>query len=54
MPREEIAHLLTERRLVDLLARLEEARRHHPHDLELLRSVRILRLHLHESLQAAG
>lgn len=52
--REEILHLLERGRLVDLLARLEEARTHHRHDLELLRSVRVLQHHLRESMRATG
>lgn len=46
LPREEIACLLAERRYLDLLARLEEAKEHYPHDLEVIRSVRVLQHHL--------
>ncbi len=42
LPREEIAQLLAEGRLQDLLARLGEARARWPRDLELLRSVRVI------------
>ncbi|MFK7985480.1 MAG: hypothetical protein AB8I08_05575 [Sandaracinaceae bacterium] len=39
----EILHLLRVGQHVDLLARLEEVRTRMPHDMELLKSVRILR-----------
>jgi hypothetical protein len=46
VPREEIACLLAEGRYLDLLMRLGDARVRWPHDLELLRSVRVLEHHL--------
>jgi len=46
LPREEIASLLSEGRLQDLLERLGDARKRWPKDLELLRSVRVLEDHL--------
>ena len=52
--REEIVHLLENRRYLDLLARLEEARQHHRYDLELMRSVRVLQHHLRLTMQATG
>ncbi len=42
MPREDVAQLLADRRLGELLARLGEARARWPRDLELLRSIRVL------------
>lgn len=41
--RMEVLHLLRVGQHVDLLARLEEVRTRMPHDMELLKSVRILR-----------
>jgi len=46
IPREEVACLLGAARYLDLLARLQEARTQFPHDLELLRSVRVIEDHL--------
>jgi hypothetical protein len=46
LPREEIASLLAESRLQDLLARLGDARARWPRDLELLRSIRVIEDHL--------
>ena len=46
LPREEIAVLLAEHRLGELLARIAEARTRRPRDLELLRSARVLEDHL--------
>lgn len=46
LPREEIAELLSAGRLEDLIARLHEARARWPRDLELLRSIRVLELHV--------
>lgn len=42
LPREDVAQLLADRRLGELLARLGEARARWPRDLELLRSIRVL------------
>jgi hypothetical protein len=46
LPREEIASLLAESRLQDLLVRLVDARARWPRDLELLRSIRVIEDHL--------
>lgn len=46
LPREEIGALLADRRYLDLLIRLGEARARWPMDLELLRSMRVLEHHL--------
>lgn len=46
LPREEIAELLAANRFQDLLARLAEARKRWPSDLELLRTVRVIEDHL--------
>jgi len=45
IPREEIEHLLREHRLLDLLARLEEAKAQFPDDLELRRSIGVIQGH---------
>lgn len=45
VPREEIEFLLRERRLLDLLARLEEAKAKFPEDLELRRSIGVIQGH---------
>ncbi|MEC7522194.1 MAG: hypothetical protein VYE22_20070 [Myxococcota bacterium] len=44
--REEVVYLLEAGRYLDLLMRLEQARTRLPHDLELLRSVRVLQHHV--------
>lgn len=54
IPREEIQCLLDEGRLLDLLARLEEALRACPRDLELLRSIRVLEDHLGLRIAKSG
>lgn len=46
LPREEIATLLAERRLRELLARLAEVRKRWPRDLEILRTIRVVEDHL--------
>ncbi len=46
LPREEIAELLAEGQLEHLIERLHEARARWPRDLELLRSIRVLELHV--------
>lgn len=50
--REEVVYLLEAGRHLDLMLRLEEARTRLPHDLELIRSIRVLRHHL--SQQGVG
>ena len=46
LPREEIAQLLADRQLGELLNRLSDARKRWPRDLELIRSIRVLESHL--------
>ena len=46
--REEVLLLLEEGRTIDLMARLMEAHRTMPHDLEVLRSLRILTQYIHK------
>ncbi|HJL17536.1 MAG TPA: hypothetical protein RMH99_17845 [Sandaracinaceae bacterium LLY-WYZ-13_1] len=53
LSRDEILYLLHHERHVDLLARLCEVRTHYPHDLELLRSIRLLEKHLRLTQRAA-
>ena len=54
LPREEIAQMLAEGRLRELLDRLAEARKKWPRDLELIRSIRVIEDHLKSHPDAPG